>query len=126
MVIKKYYELRSQFFIDSKAVASATKSIRNLDPNRYLDTSTGGSGDGFSIRNNPTPTSTPHQVMSPEKNFSRNYQLDGDNSDSNFFEKINNNCQKNRSSRKLGPAVRNQNNSKYTLFCFLSIIIISL
>lgn len=57
-------------------LASVTKSIRHLDPNRYLDTSTGCSGDGFSTRNGNTPNSTPKQLLSPEKNFKIN--SDGD------------------------------------------------
>lgn len=59
-------------------LASVTKSIRHLDPNRYLDTSTGCSGDGFSTRNGNTPNSTPKQLISPEKNFKINSDGDQD------------------------------------------------
>ncbi len=57
-----------------------TKSLRNLDQNRFLDTSTGIS-DAFSVRNNLTPNSTPQQLMSPDGRFSdRNYD------EENFYE----------------------------------------
>jgi hypothetical protein len=44
-----------------------------------LDTSTGGSGDGFSIKNSQTPNSTPKKIAPTNSEFvTRNLQ-DGDN-----------------------------------------------
>lgn len=70
---------------DSKGT-SVTKSIRNLDNNRFLDTSTGIS-DAFSVRNNPTPNSTPQQLMSPDSRFSDRNNM---TNEENFYEAANN------------------------------------
>jgi hypothetical protein len=54
-------------------LGSVTKSMRHLEPYRYLDTSTGASGDGFSIsKSNQTPNTTP-QKMNQNSNFSSEF-----------------------------------------------------